>query len=279
MEQTEEMVDEIIYPSITFKIEEDIYAISSKYVKTIMQMPKYKKIPNANPIISGVFMLRDLTVPMLDLRKAFGVKTVEDECREFAEELEKRKDDHINWIAELKRCTSTGEKFTLTTDPHQCAFGRWYDKYESNHNMVNAHLNQILLPHEKLHKSAEIIEECIKNGEQDKAREVLDKAENLYMPRILQLIEETESIYREAYRQMVLVLSDDENTLGVVVDEVVSVENLSDAGGEKAIREFNNTNYIDGIKLSEKTNEIVIGLDDKKILGLAENFDAKKPMI
>lgn len=78
---------------------------------------------------------------------------------------------------------------------------------------------------------------------------------------------------------MVLVLSDDENTLGVVVDEVVSVENLSDAGGEKAIREFNNTNYIDGIKLSEKTKEIVIGLDDKKILGLAENFDANKPMI
>ena len=279
MEQTEELVDEIIYPSITFKIEDDIYAISSKYVKTIMQMPKYKKIPNANPIISGVFMLRDLTVPMLDLRKAFGVKTVDDECREFAENLEKRKDDHINWITELKRCTSAGKKFTLTTDPHQCAFGRWYDKYKSNHNIVNAHLNQILLPHEKLHKSAEIIEKCIKNGEQDKAREVLEKAENLYMPRILQLIEETESIYREAYRQMVLVLSDDENTLGVVVDEVVSVENLSDAGGEKAIREFNNTNYIDGIKLSEKTKEIVIGLDDKKILGLAENFDANKPMI
>lgn len=280
MEEKEGTVEEeIIYPDIIFKVKEDLHSISSKHVKTIMQLPEYTAIPNSNPMICGVFMLREMTVPMLDMRKAFGMESVEEECDKFANEFESRKIEYMKWVNELRRCVAANEKFSLSTDPHQCSFGHWHDKYKSSHNMVNSHLKQIDLPHAKLHDAAAKIDEYMQAGNREKAEEVMNMVNEIYAPKMLRLLEEMEVVYRDAYRQMVLVLSDDKNTIGLVVDEVVSVEKLMDVGGEKTVKSFNNTDYITNVKKSSKLDEIIIGLDDAKLLNIAEGFDGSKTLI
>lgn len=259
-------------PSIIFNVRGDLYSVNSRYVKTIMQLPKYKAIPNSMPMISGVFMLRELTVPMLDMRAAFSLTTVERECAEFADMINKYKSQHISWVQELKKSVAAGEKFTLTTNPHQCDFGMWYDKYESAHNVVNSHMKQIDLPHQKLHKTAEQINEQLVNGNIEAANELLEKAEELYLPKIEKILDEVADVYKESYRQMVLVLSNEMSTIGLVVDEVTAVETLIDVGGEEAVRKFNNTEYIDGVKKSERMEELIIGLDDEKLLEITADF-------
>lgn len=39
--------------------------------------------------------------------------------------LAERETDHVNWINELERSVQEKRKFTLTTDPYKCAFGKW----------------------------------------------------------------------------------------------------------------------------------------------------------
>jgi purine-binding chemotaxis protein CheW len=47
-----------------------------------------------------------------------------DESLAFVAMLEQRKQDHKRWLDELAASVREARAFTLTTDPHACAFGR-----------------------------------------------------------------------------------------------------------------------------------------------------------
>lgn len=271
MELQEQEV-KIVYPSIIFRLKDDYYSVSSESVQTIMQMPAFKKIPNSDPMITGIFMLRDVTVPLLDMRVAFEMKTINDEYKEFCEMIDLRKQDHVIWVDELRRCTATGSKFTLAKDAHKCEFGRWYDSYDTEHNIVLSHLHQIEIPHHRLHNSANVIEEMLAQDNQEGIKEVMAKIDNDYMPKILNLLEETKQIYREAYREMVLVLTGRSKSIGLIVDEVMAVEVLGDVSGDDAVRRLNNTRYISGVKKSEKINEIIMDIDANRLINIAADL-------
>jgi len=270
MELQEQEV-KIVYPSIIFRLKDDYYSVGSEFVQTIMQMPAYKKIPNSDDMIRGMFMLRDVTVPMLDMRVAFSMKTVQDEFDEFADMIDQRKADHVNWVEELRKSVATGSKFALATDAHKCEFGRWYDNYDSEHNIVISHLNQIELPHHRLHNSALVIEEKLAKNDEAGVKAVMDRIDGDYMPKILNLLEETKQVYREAYREMILVLQG-RNPVGLIVDEVVAVEVLTGVSGDESIRQLNNTRYIAGVKKSAKLDEVIMDIDARRLLGVAADM-------
>lgn len=264
--------EEIIYPSIIFKLKDDYYSVSSKYVQTIMQKPSYKKIPNSNPMIDGVFMFRDGTVPLLNLRVAFGMTTIQQEIDEFEAMIDARKEDHIKWVDELRRCLTSNEKFTLATDPHKCAFGRWMDEHKSEHNMLMTNINQISTPHTKLHEAAVKAEDLRLNGNYDELRNLMKKIDNDYMNKIMTILENIKEVHKDSYREMTLVLSGN-NTIGIVVDEVIAVEVLKDVSGNETIKRLNDTKYIVGVKKSEKIDEIIMGLDTERLLNIADEFN------
>lgn len=74
---------------------------------------------------------RGKTIELLDTRTLLNVKSISEEIREFCDMIDARRQDHINWLNKLESCVHDDVEFTLTTDPHKCAFGKWYDHYES----------------------------------------------------------------------------------------------------------------------------------------------------
>lgn len=268
----EPVQDKIHCPSIVFKVKDGYYAINSEYILSIMQLPKYEKLPDAPPNIIGIFTYRDEVCPMFDLRSAFGMQTLAEEYHEFAAMLEARKQDHIHWVEELERSTATGEKFCLATDPHQCAFGRWYDNYQSNNNMIDFHLRKIDDPHKKLHNAAIDVEHCTQNCDECNRevclKEIFDRVKKQYMPSILQLLDESKELFKSAYHEMVLVLNG-EQLLGLVVDEVLSVEDLEQLNDKGFFGELKRMEYITGVKRSSKIPGLILELNEKKLREVA----------
>jgi chemoreceptor zinc-binding protein len=43
--------------------------------------------------------------------------------------IDERKNDHIHWVNEFERSIKNDEQINLNTDPHECAFGKWYDNF------------------------------------------------------------------------------------------------------------------------------------------------------
>lgn len=243
---------------IVFQVDGMSFSVNSKYVDAIMQLPKYEKLYGGSPCISGMFPYRGNVIAMFDLRTALGLKSMLREFDEFAQMMDARKTDHVRWVDELERTLKSDEPFTLATDPHQCALGKWYDGYKSDNNAVNFHLRKIDDPHKKLHQAALEAQECKHNyGELEK---VLHRVRNESMPVILKLLDETKEVFRTTvYHEMVLLLSGGKR-IGIVVDEVLSVEELSLFGDQSVLNGLN-TAYLSQVQTSGQESGLILEIN------------------
>lgn len=61
---------------LTFKMEDEIYAIDTTYVLHILEMVKIAKVPKAPDYMLGVINLRGNIIAVIDSRKKFDLQTV-----------------------------------------------------------------------------------------------------------------------------------------------------------------------------------------------------------
>lgn len=272
-------IEEINYPYIIFKIKGSLYCVNGQYITTLLQLPKYELAPGSPANITGMFKHRGTVIEMFDLRTAFGIPSLAQECDDFAKMLDERKQDHIRWVDELERSAKADEPFTLATDPHKCAFGRWYDSFSCENNAVTFHLKKIDEPHRKLHEAALEVAHCSRQCETCSRSEclqnILKRVKEESMPLILSLLDETKEIFRSnIYHEMVLILSGNHN-LGLVVDEVVAVEHISHSESVKDVPAIHASRFIAGVVERDETSELIFVLDVPAIVNASEKPDAE----
>ncbi len=263
------MEQEIKYPYIIFKIAGSLYCINSKYIQTIVQLPDYSTIPAAPANVTGMFRYRDQVIQMLDLRVTFGLKSISDECRDFEQMIEARKQDHINWVKELERFIEEGGTFHLAKDPHQCALGKWYDNFVTDNSTVAFHLRKIEEPHKKLHLAAEEAERCKKDCDNCTQNEcllqVLKRVKEESMPTILKLLDQTKDLFRSTvYKEMVLIL--DGVKWGIVVDEIVAVDDLTIIADRQQDPMVERCTFINNVLESPRRDGLIFELNTANLL-------------
>ncbi|MCX7714890.1 MAG: chemotaxis protein CheW [Clostridia bacterium] len=62
---------------LTFPLNEDMFAIDIKYVVEIISVQPMTKVPNAPDFLEGVINLRGKPVPVVNVRKKFGLERAE----------------------------------------------------------------------------------------------------------------------------------------------------------------------------------------------------------
>lgn len=62
---------------VGFRIGEETFGVRISAVREIVRVPEITAVPNAPDYIEGVINLRGKIIPVMDLRKRFGIKNVE----------------------------------------------------------------------------------------------------------------------------------------------------------------------------------------------------------
>lgn len=271
--------DSVQCPSILFRLNGGLYCADSRYISTIMELPKHTTLPDAPPYISGIFPLRGSSVTMFDLRSALKLQSMTEEFNNFTAMLDDRKQDHVDWVTALEHSIETSEHFPLATDPHKCNLGKWYDNFKTNSSELSAHLARMEEPHRKLHEAAIRAEQCNKANSTDDVsnckKSVIDEARNKYMPKVLDVLESAKEIFRaREFHEMVLVLSGD-TSLGVVVDEVLSVETVEEEvlGIQHQLMTY--SPYIQRIVKSPGYSELILEINIPSIIRAGEDAAAQ----
>lgn len=259
--QKENVTEEM--PWLVFKLCGQMYALNSFIVKSIFCLDReITPMPESQENIRGVIQLHGEIIPAIDLRGVLGLDSFAEQHRRFSELLDERKKDHIHWVDELERCVKEQDVFTLTTDPHQCAFGKWYDHYETNDPNVRFYLKKIAAPHQKLHETA--IEIFSKNEEEEpqkkkRVAELMKEEKEVLMPEVLGLLDQIKDVLKESYREMCIVVSNGDMVLGLLVDEVVSVEHLTMIGADSEMLGLDKDSIFTEIaQSSEREGEILV---------------------
>jgi purine-binding chemotaxis protein CheW len=254
-------------PLIVFRLKDNYFSVSSQNVVAIIKEPSITQIPQSSGFIKGIFCYREETFKLVDLRKVFLMKGVNEEYNEFCTLMDQRAADHKNWLKELENSVIEKRQFSLTTDPHKCAFGKWYDNFRKQKDLtlrVTRVLDQFDKPHQTIHNIAHQVEDLVAEENFEEAYKVIEKTRNNELSSMIGLFDEMKDQYKEGNQQLVVVMKEDVSKTAIAVDFVNSVEFLHDI----------DTSNIDNELINPKNEKIFEGLaktgDDKMVLKLSD---------
>lgn len=262
-------------PWLIFSLCGRTYTVKSESVTGIMTIPdRITPVPSAPEIYRGITDIRGSVHPVLDMRRLFGFPSLDDECREFTAMLDQREKDHIEWANELKRCVEADVDFTLTTDPHACKFGRWYDEFKSNPHNADYSLHKIEIPHNELHKTAALIAYERKKPDSPERThnitELLNLVTDEYVPEIIDIMDEAKRRYKSFYRETMVTFSKEGSRLAMIVDKVLAVDKIEHISGRENMSKILSSKFFTGVARSRRIDDEILVIDENKIIQQAE---------
>ncbi len=254
---------------LVIKLKEQLFGIDISDIESIFQIEQaVTKLPGSSENLLGVINLRGDVVPLLDLRRILSIVPLEVEQAEFEKMLDIRKNDHIHWVEELKRSIANNEPFTLSTNHHDCAFGKWYDNYQTDLPTVAFHLAKIEEPHRLLHETAEEAFSCARMCDECEREECLQlslqRGAEVYMPTVVKLLDEAKTVFRQSHRKMCVVISHEDETIGLLVDDVKSVERLTGIA-ETANMKKSSSSFVTHVgqgSTEDTKNVLILGINE-----------------
>ena len=202
------------------------FAIAAERLRQFTRMPDVASVPDLPSFVRGVINLSGAVLPLIDLRRRLGMTSATDEMESFCSLMEQRERDHRRWLDELRASIEEGRPFGLATDPHQCAFGRWYDGYRAEDPWVNGLLAKFDEPHKKIHSIAEQVGVLQERGDLAAASRVIDGTRAGALGVMIRLFAEFVRLVRERRRELVAVLMVGDRVIGVTIDAAVAVERM-----------------------------------------------------
>src|SRR6266852_1500088 len=203
------------------------FAVATQDLREMVIMPEVAEVPNTGQYVRGVINLRGRVVPLIDLRKRIGLTSALDEMGALCSMMEQREQDHREWLNELEASVNERRDFGLTTDPHKCAFGKWYDAYKAENHLVAMHLKKFDEPHKHIHSIAIEVQKLTAQGLHDRAKELIEATKSGTLASLLTHFAELRSLLRGTSREIALILETAGKRFAIAVDSALSVEKLA----------------------------------------------------
>lgn len=173
---------------------------------------------------------------------------------------------HLAWVNTLEECILSGKEFTLTTDPHKCAFGIWYDNFKTTDSVLSFQLAKFDKPHKAIHKIGITAVDMLKKGDKDGAMTLINATKDTELQQMVNLFEETKVAYATSKREILVVLGETEqNAISIAVDEIVAIEHLFEIDHNLIKESITDTEYLTGLG-KRKDGSAVFLLNDEHLL-------------
>lgn len=255
-------------PSIIFEAKENLFSIASTNVQAIIKIPEVIKLPNSSKNVRGIFSYRDSIYTLIDFRKTLSIKTIAEETEEFKDMINQRENDHVNWLNKLFESVEKNEEFALTTDPHKCAFGKWYDNYSTKNYFISETLKKFDVPHKQIHSIAVEIEELKKEEKLEEAKNKIIETKNKELQSMRNLFSILKNQIQNEKHELAILFERNDRKFAISVDKIHSVEDIKSVDVKNLDGEllaFEDKNFISGLG-ENQAKELVISVSDELLI-------------
>ena len=202
------------------------FAFPVACVQEVLTLPDVTPVHTGDPALRGVINLRGRILPLVDLRVQFGWRSMPDELAEFCRIMSQREADHKKWLDALEHCVEANGTFTLATDPHNCAFGRWYYSYQADSPWVAALLAKFDAPHRSIHAVAEVALGLLRNGRIAEARRLIAQKRERELVTLERLFHDLKQMVRDSVHELAVVINDPGGAFAITIDQAVAAERI-----------------------------------------------------
>ncbi len=191
---------------------------------------KTRLVPAEGGREQTVFNYDGKPIPLYSFCSITNVKSRVEESEELIELLSARKQDHIDWMDALERSIKSGDPFEKARDPHQCAFGKWYDQYEAEDEQLKDILAKFDAPHQHIHSLAgTLLEQCSDEDGRQRALETLGKERYTTMAALLSLFSEATARMSNLTRPVIMILAATNSLFGIRLDGIDGIEEFTNS--------------------------------------------------
>lgn len=220
---------------VVFQAAGQPYALPHHAVVEMVQPPPVVPIPGTGSAVRGVVNLRGHVLGLLDLRRALGLPSAQAENQKLLSELAQREKEHRAWLAELEAAVREERDFQLTLDPHACAFGRWFDGFETQQVMLAQVVERMGPPHLRIHAVASTVMEASRAGDKERALQIIETTRHGDLAQLIELFGETRDVLVSMQREIaVVVQAPEQGNIALLVDSVEAIDTLEPQTGEDA---------------------------------------------
>ena len=255
-------IDNILWTIVS--LEGCLFAVRADEVHTMVLLPELSGLPNMPPHVRGVINLRGKVMPVIDLRKRLGMQSCGDEADALCAMLSQREQDHKNWLKELESSVQERREFKLATDPHRCAFGKWYDAFKTDKLLLTAALRKFDAPHQRIHAIAHKVLALEQAGNHPASQRLIDETREGTLAEMLRLFASLQATVHDSLREIAVVVEAKGQTFVVTVDSVETVGKLVEGSVDDLCGhgiDFRENGLVTAVGKLAKTNRLVLVLD------------------
>lgn len=255
-------------PWAIVEVKNQLFAIASQDMREMVMMPEAAQVPNVPDYIRGVINLRGRVMPVVDLRKRMGFASALEETKNFRTMMEQREQDHRNWLKELEASVQQRRAFPLTTDPHKCAFGKWYDSYHADNAWVAALLKKFDMPHQQIHGVAVTVEQLKASQQYDKAEVLIGQTRDGLLSKLVKLFGELRELVRDTERETAVILASENRMFAISVDLAHSIEKFPQGNIEEisSLVRISHNGVVRRLATRAKSKDVVLLIETDSLM-------------
>lgn len=223
-----------------------------------------RPVPGHQESLEGLVDYQGVPVPLFDLAVLLGTEAKHFHLQALSKTLLARKQDHIDWMNALEESIKSGVVFTKARDHHKCAFGIWYDKFETEDDELRDLLKSFDQPHKRIHNLAEHLLSLSEDQKHSEALAILSHERETTFLLLLGLFDRVNSHLNSLARTVILYTTIDGKTplLALKIGDVSDAHSYTqDQLSVEGITAYQNDDaFVEGF-LSDDRGNISVLLD------------------
>lgn len=240
-----------------------MYAFRLEKVQEIIKLPEIQTYPEMSEFERGFIKLRDDIIRITDLRKKLKYRSFAEEEADFLFNIQNAREAHLEWIEQLEYSVRNNSEFKLTSDPHKCKFGMWYNNFKSNNSAISMFMQQFDLPHKRIHQLADRVKSLMKDNRIDDAIKLIDNTRDTDLKLLLELFDSTQKQLVESRREIAVIFHHSDQLIGCTADSVLNILEILPESIEPPTR-IESKEYIAGI--AKTKDGVILIIDDEKLI-------------
>lgn len=268
-------------PWLIFKVHKNNYVVNTKKVLAISRLPEeIMDVPDNQKYIRGIINFRGDIIPLIDMKLLFKQKSSAELESEFIKIIDAQDLKMNEIVAKFTECVQNDEYFEYVESFENSEFISWLDTYIATIPDLKYSVNKIVKFRKELLVTFKNYDEKIKNsiklGDIEKRRLLFNTVDNIIAD-LHDLFDKTKILYHSYLQEMIIEIVSDNLKIGLIVDEVKSIENIvSDIGQAEFNPKIYATKFIEGVAKTEKSKELVMMPNLNFLFDYAKKFDFEK---
>lgn len=224
--------------TITFSTADAAFAIPLEQVLYIEKdVQRNLKVDDLEEFNHGVITFQNNTVQLFDFSKLLGSENHQQTMKTLINKLNDMEQQHKDWLDALEHSLTTNTAFTQILDPNKCAFGQWYNNFETDNDELNEILQRFDEPHKTIHGLAKKLLD-MNTRNHDEALKQLNQARENTLAELLHLFHLTKEHALYSIRPIIIFVEHNNGKISALrldnINDIVTFEQRNFSKDESA---------------------------------------------